>query len=254
MHFIQAPSFATIFIASSIWLVRQAPTAQALVRWKNLPGNLTVGGDGLFEGDIIIPPQGRIAVGLQLELWPKGIIPYVIDPKLRRHEKLIRRTMDEIESLSCLRFVPRTSEHKAYVKIVDRNGCSSQVGRTGRGPQLLKLGPGCRNRIAVLHELMHAAGFIHEHSRADRDQYVKVFPENAKPEHAHEFRKLPHRANEPLSPFDFGSVMLYDSKAFARKNLYTILTKDGGVIPSIWKRPGLSQYDVQGIREAYGCR
>ena len=34
--------------------------------------------------------------------------------------------------------------------------------------------PGCMDVATVVHELMHAIGFIHEHSRPDRDRYVKV--------------------------------------------------------------------------------
>jgi len=43
---------------------------------------------------------------------------------------------------------------------------------------LLNLGDGCRSVGVSVHELMHALGFLHEHNRPDRDEYVIVNYEN----------------------------------------------------------------------------
>ncbi|OWK10836.1 hypothetical protein Celaphus_00005858 [Cervus elaphus hippelaphus] len=55
------------------------------------------------------------------------------------------------------------------------SGCFSSIGRSG-GMQVVSLGPSCLQRGPgiVLHELMHVLGFWHEHSRADRDRYIRV--------------------------------------------------------------------------------
>ena len=51
--------------------------------------------------------------------------------------------------------------------------CWSFVGRQG-GSQDLSLGSGCDFKGTVIHELLHALGFFHEHTRLDRDDYVTI--------------------------------------------------------------------------------
>lgn len=49
------------------------------------------------------------------------------------------------------------------------------MGRAG-GMQVVSLDPAClqKGKGVALHELMHVVGFWHEHSRADRDKYIKI--------------------------------------------------------------------------------
>ena len=55
----------------------------------------------------------------------------------------------------------------------DRDSCSSYVGRIG-GAQEITLGPSCYDKSTIIHELMHALGFYHEHSRRESRDYVTV--------------------------------------------------------------------------------
>ncbi|PIO53412.1 astacin, partial [Teladorsagia circumcincta] len=59
------------------------------------------------------------------------------------------------------------------VKVSSLSGCYSHVGRIG-GEQVLSLGNGCGASYIAAHEIGHLLGFIHTHSRYDRDDYVKV--------------------------------------------------------------------------------
>lgn len=71
------------------------------------------------------------------------------------------------------------------MKLIRR--CWSFVGKFG-GAQILSLeppdekGPNClENEGKAIHELMHALGIFHEHSRADRDMYIDIHYENIIP-------------------------------------------------------------------------
>ncbi|KAL1468095.1 hypothetical protein MTO96_041705, partial [Rhipicephalus appendiculatus] len=90
--------------------------------------------------------------------------------------KKILKAMADIESQTCLRFVVRKRQ-RSYLSIIREDGCSSVVGREG-GAQNVSLGTHCLYQGIIAHELLHAAGFDHEHSRSDRDEYIDVFTEN----------------------------------------------------------------------------
>jgi len=92
----------------------------------------------------------------------------------KEERQVIARGMRHIQDKSCIQFVPRTTEAD-FIQIVNSNrGCYSSIGRI-KGPQDLSLQ---RNRCVtvetVIHELMHALGFEHEHNRPDRDDFILI--------------------------------------------------------------------------------
>lgn len=52
--------------------------------------------------------------------------------------------------------------------------CFSSVGNRRVGKQQLSIGAGCDRIATIEHEFLHALGFWHEQSRADRDDYVTI--------------------------------------------------------------------------------
>ena len=53
--------------------------------------------------------------------------------------------------------------------------CSSYIGRVRQlNGQELSIGTNCAVLSVIVHEVLHALGFIHEHTRLDRDKYVTI--------------------------------------------------------------------------------
>ncbi|KAL1442123.1 hypothetical protein MTO96_030941 [Rhipicephalus appendiculatus] len=133
--------------------------------------------------------------------------------------------MDSIEKKTCIRFVARVNQAD-YIHLKYDEGCYSYLGRNG-GEQTLSLGYGCLFNGTVAHELMHAVGFYHEHSRPDRDDYIDVFPDNVIRAFQFDFKMVDPSKILLLTAFDYNSVMLYGSDAFSRRRGPPYHTKEG---------------------------
>jgi len=135
---------------------------------------------GLFEGDIILSDDQKAAKGQRMALrresarWPDAKVPYIITGKYSLEERaILAKGMNEFHENSCIEFIPRTTEDD-YIDIVDTGDeCKAILGRSG-GKQPVWLPSHCVNVGTVIHELMHALGFHHEHQRPDRDDYITV--------------------------------------------------------------------------------
>lgn len=91
--------------------------------------------------------------------------------------------MEDFHRYTCVRFVPHNGDRDDYIRITAGNtGCWSSVGRIGGRQDVNLQVPGCvMKKGTVIHELMHAVGFIHEQSRYDRDDFVDIQWQNIKP-------------------------------------------------------------------------
>lgn len=67
---------------------------------------------------------------------------------------------------------------------------------------------------------MHAVGFFHEQSRADRDEYVKINWSNVEAGLQDQFDKYSLNMIDHLgTKYDYGSVMHYAPTAFSKVRL-----------------------------------
>ena len=83
-------------------------------------------------------------------------------------------------------------------------------------PQAITLGPGCLLFPTIVHEIGHAIGFYHEHSRPDRDAYVSVIEGNILRGFLDAFDTIPVEAANLLNfGYDYASIMHYSADTFA---------------------------------------
>jgi hypothetical protein len=184
------------------------------------------------------------------QLWDKGEIPYVISPDLPNPSR-VEKAIEYFRQNTPVRFVPYQNHRDALVFAPGTEHCMSNLGRTG-GLQPIMLSPGCQTQ-AIIHEIMHALGFVHEQSRSDRDQYVEVVWENIEEKYQPQFAIVPEILLEPLrgSPFDYRSIMLYEPTDFAiRPNVFTLKTRGSGPIAPV--QHGLSEIDIERLNKLYG--
>lgn len=212
-----------------------------------------VDGHWISQGDILVDSalvddsgldaETRIATLDPIKFWPHARIPQQIDNGVDSDKVLA--AIAEFESRTSVRFPEHESESDYLVfRATTDDRCESFLGRKG-GEQEVLVGPNCSTG-QILHELMHALGFAHEQSRADRDDFLVIHWEAIKPEFHNQFQKLPPELLPiQLGDFDYESILLYPSDAFSIDGRPTITKKNGGLYAA--NRGHLSALDVKKI-------
>ena len=139
-------------------------------------------------------------------------------------------------------------------------GCWSFLGRVG-GQQTLNLGDDkCFELATVVHEVLHGLAFVHEQSRPDRNDYIKVNMDMVQPAHASNFDMRDWlEVDTRQSYYDFSSVLHYPYNAFAKtSDQATIETVHSGDEDSLYEGvvdpdSPLSPADVVELSLAYHC-
>lgn len=95
---------------------------------------------------------------------------------------------------------------------------------------------------------------MHEQSRPDRDNYVKILWENVDEQFLSEFTKYELGIDTYKTPYDYFSIMHYDSNAFSKNGQPTMVPLVPGVtLVDTAFRKSLSEFDVEIIRKYYEC-
>ena len=105
----------------------------------------------------------------------------------------------------------------------------------------------------ILHEIGHAIGFWHEHTRPDRDDYIDVLYSNILPNYLKNFEKLnPDITDDFGVGYDYNSIMHYNYDYFARLSGTTTLNAKAGGIP-LGQAVQLSPSDILQSNLLYNC-
>ncbi|KAK5982563.1 Zinc metalloproteinase [Trichostrongylus colubriformis] len=146
-----------------------------------------------------------------------------------------------------------SSNTKDRIRVLKGKGCWSYVGKLG-GIQELSLGVGCASIDKASHEIGHALGFFHTHSRHDRDQFITVNKENILPKKLKQFAlHSPELNNNYNITYDYGSVMHYGATSWSSdKNKLTMVPKDGQYTETLGS-PFIGFYDLLMMNTHYNC-
>ncbi|XP_065335587.1 hatching enzyme 1.2-like [Cloeon dipterum] len=206
-----------------------------------------------FEGDMLMPlsAQGRNGIINTFYRWPNAEVFYKIIGTFNANQTaLIYKAFDAFHANTCVRFKPYNGSQSNYLIIKsDNSGCWATLGKAG-GIQYVNLQiPGCVTLIGTpIHELMHTLGFFHEHTRPDRDHWIKILWENVDRGSGFGIQD----SNAFGVSYDYNSVMHVTDTYSSSKGLKTIETlQPPGV--QIGQRNGLSAKDIQKINAMYNC-
>jgi len=222
---------------------------------------------GQFEGDMVLTPaQERMLNGLDRTglidtsfRWPNNTVYYTISDIFNQAQSdYIEEGLRELERVSCLRFIPRTTQ-EAYVSVEGNgSGCSSNVGYLGRQQrlhlQLYPPGEGCFRIGTIIHEFLHAVGFYHMQSATERDDFVTIMWDHIQSGTEGNFNTYPaDRISNFGVDYDPTSVMHYSAYGFSRNGFATIVPHDITLINIMGQRTGLSDKDISRLNSMYTC-
>lgn len=219
----------------------------------------------VIDGDIILTPkqveylkENSVSTKSAIitrpgDFWHNGVVYYNIADDFVNPSDVYNAMNAISQRVPTITFTRATTGD--YIEFIssDANAAYSSIGRVG-GRQYINLCANVQNRATSgVHEIMHALGIAHEHTRADRDNYITVNFQNIKQEKQHNFQKYTEQNyyGFDYGEFDFYSIMLYGSyNNFAiDESVPTMTTKSGN---AFWSNYSLSLGDIKALQVIYG--
>ncbi|MFK7854251.1 MAG: M12 family metallopeptidase [Granulosicoccus sp.] len=219
-------------------------------------------GYAVLEGDILlgqVNAQGMVESALRARglgrsdsfgRWPDGIVPYLApttNSAMQREN--IATAIQHWTDRTSITFVERTQsnadQYPNYLRFDSSNSCASYVGMQG-GEQSILVSDAC-SIGSIIHEIGHALGLFHEHTRADRDNFVQIDWEQVVVDKEINFNIL-NAGVENYGDYDYGSIMHYGDYFFSATGKRTIIAPDG---IEIGQRIALSEKDARAIELMY---
>ncbi|KAM6962573.1 meprin A subunit beta [Aplochiton taeniatus] len=166
---------------------------------------------------------------------------------------VILKAFEQYRLKTCVDFTPWKGEQN-YISVFKGSGCFSSVGNQRVGEQRLSIGQNCDRLATVEHEFLHALGFWHEQSRADRDDYVTIMWDRIKAGKEHNFKTYNDTLSSALNvPYDYGSVMHYSKTSFNIGSEPSIVTNIPHFLDVIGQRMEFSDSDLLKLNRLYNC-
>jgi len=216
------------------------------------------------------------------KIWPKAAGKYTIayckgDSSLtsKAYSKFKAAALGITEACEDIVFEEKTKNAgDCTMKVVgEGSGCWAHLGYIGGGTSTNKVhlmdgkrGYGtCATTGIATHEILHALGQMHEQTRSDAEQHVKIYWGNIKDASAGQYKEDPKESTD--ATYDYASIMHYGCDAFKKSNRWPTDTIrahrrrrwfDGAFgrydcVYQMGQRSGMSSKDVVQLQKMYSC-
>ncbi|WKX99264.1 hypothetical protein Q1695_014277 [Nippostrongylus brasiliensis] len=230
--------------------------------------------DGLlFQSDIVLTPEQAEDIAEDIEeqatgkarkrrqaykdrtyeqtLWKDGVNYYFDSSTPEKVRSVFRKATWIWGNNTCIDF-RESSAAPHRIRVVHQKGCWSYVGNL-RKEQDVCLGKGCETIGTATHELAHALGFFHTHSRHDRNNYITVNHMNMAMQHMDQFTKESEDRNDNYGlKYDWGSNVHYGAHAGTINGGPVLVPNDVDYMETLGSR-FLSFYDIVMMNKHYRC-
>ncbi|KAM4634390.1 low choriolytic enzyme [Polymixia lowei] len=198
------------------------------------------------QGDMLVPDDRNVVGSVWPEFDGQISLAYLISTDVADRTDDILSALVMLSEHTCVSFHNRTTELD-YLFFKNGKGCASYIGYIG-GQQPVFVGPPCKAGN-ICHEVLHALGFHHEHTRKDRVKYIKIVQHNIMEGMENNFNMQDGDTFD--LPYDVNSILHYGSVFFSRNGLPTIIsqkTEEG-----MGQRIYMTETDIQKVRRLYNC-
>jgi|GEM_PF-6692647 len=163
----------------------------------------------------------------------------------------VRSAIDSWNNTGAVTLIERTdataSAYPHYVDFVQADQCASWVGFQNNGAQSIYTGDRC-SAGSMIHEIGHALGLLHEHTRPDRDNFISINWNSIATDKSHNFDILEDAI--VLGEYDYDSIMHYGTHFFSKDGAPTI-TALQNTSSEIGQRERISDGDRSSMIELY---
>ncbi|CAA98504.2 Zinc metalloproteinase nas-19 [Caenorhabditis elegans] len=181
--------------------------------------------------------------------WSYGVVNYYYADKNNEIKEMVESAIAYIANHTCIRFnEDQNAVQRVQIRMQQNWLCQSTVGAPGMSMskpigELSMLVQSCDTIGSIVHEFSHSLGRFHEHTRPDRDNFMKVTTT------VHEARPRPSGMTTMYGPFEHGSVMMYHADTYGPGTMDPL---DMDYKQTMGNRR-VTFYDMYKINQYYGC-